>query len=320
MGSYLRLNHLIFQNKIKLKQANTSSNKLNESSSIYAWGTLILLSMIWGSSFILIKKALIAFSPLEVGALRLSIATVAFIPYMVYHWKDISWERFRFFLLVGLAGSGIPAFLFAIAQTNVDSSVAGLLNSLTPIFTLIIGILIYRAKLIGKQVTGIVLGFLGAASLIFLKDGLNSNINVMYSLIIVLATLCYGTSVNVVNFKLTNLKPTMISSVAFMLTGPFALIYLCTTNVIDDVTNHPQGWMSLIAIIALSLLSTFYSTIVFYKLVQRTNPVFAASVSFLIPIVALIWAFLDGELVTVYHLLSLALILSGVYMIRRAKS
>ena len=256
---------------------------------------------------------------MEVGALRISIASLAFLPFVIKHLKDVPWDKLKYFIIVGLTGSGVPAFLFAIAQSKVDSSVAGLLNSLTPIFTLIIGLLVFGASLITKQVLGILFGFLGAATVILLQNQFSIDSNIYYGGLVVLATMCYGTSVNVVNYKLGNLSPTMISSISFLIIGPFALFYLLTTDVISDIQNHQDGLVSLLAVTTLSLLSTFYSTIVFYKLVHRTNPIFSASVSFLIPIVALFWAFLDGETVNLMHFISLAFILFGIYLIRIAK-
>ena len=297
-------------------------NKLRKTDgSILAWAALILLSLIWGSSFILIKKSLLAFSPLEVGAIRIAIATLSFLPFLFKQLKDVPWDKSVYFLIVGLCGSGVPSFLYAIAQTEVDSSVAGLLNSLTPIFTLIIGISIFKSELIFKQLFGIILGFLGAAALIWLQgNGINTQSNLIYIGMIVLATICYGTSVNVVKYRLDGLSPILISCISFLLTGPFVIVYLFTTDFIDDIRFHPDGLTSLFAVSTLSSLSTFLSTILFYKLVHKTNPVFASSVSFLIPIVALGWGFIDGEYVGLGHLVSLICILAGVYLLRKDKS
>jgi drug/metabolite transporter (DMT)-like permease len=117
---------------------------IKSNTSLLAWAALVLLSLIWGSSFILIKKSLLAFSALEVGALRITIATIAFLPFFLHHLKEVPWHKLKYFILVGLCGSGLPSFLYAIAQTKVDSSIAGLLNSLTPIFTLLIGLFIFK--------------------------------------------------------------------------------------------------------------------------------------------------------------------------------
>jgi len=293
---------------------------LRTNNSLLAWLALGILSLIWGSSFILIKKSLIAFSAIEVGALRISIATLAYIPFIIVMFKEVPWQKSKYLLLVGLAGSGIPSFLYAIAQTQVDSSVAGLLNSLTPIFTLIIGIIIFKKALIKTQLGGIILGFTGAATLIWLNNTETaSGSHILYAGLIVLATICYGTSVNVVKYKLEGLRPLLISSMSFLFTGPFAMMYLFTTDFMTDISSHPEGMQSLIAVTTLSLLSTFLSTILFYKLVQKTNPVFASSVSFLIPIVALGWGMIDGELVGLAHIISLICILSGVYLLRKVK-
>jgi len=296
---------------------NLKKNYIN--AGLSSWLLLFFLSLIWGSSFILIKKSLLAFSPLEVGALRICIASIAFLPFLLRQLKDVPWNNLRYFIIVGFAGSGIPAFLYAIAQTEVDSSVAGVLNSLTPIFTLLIGLIIFKATFKWLQLWGILLGFLGACLLIILRNGWQLSAEVNYALLIVVATLCYGISVNVVNYKLSAYKPLLISSISFILTGPLSFIYLLTTDILTDVTQHPDGYVSLISIAVLSLVGTFYSTIIFYKLVQNTNPVFASSVSFVIPIIALLWGYVDGEILSIYHVISMACILVGVLFIRKAK-
>lgn len=294
-----------------------SIKAIKSNTSVLAWIALILLSLVWGSSFILIKKSLLAFSALEVGALRITLATIAFTPFFIHHLKEVPWEKLKYFIIIGLCGSGIPSFLYAIAQTQVDSSIAGLLNSLTPIFTLIIGLLVFKTILIKKQLVGIILGFLGAVALILLDNsGVQTDSNILFASFIVLATICYGTSVNVVKFKLDGLKPVLISSVSFIITGPFAIAYLLTTDFVSDITNHPDGWTALAAVSTLALLSTFLSTILFYKLVHKTDAVFASSVSFIIPIVALAWGFIDGEFVGLGHIVSLVCILVGVYLLR----
>lgn len=291
--------------------------RMNEAVSWKSWFIIILLSIIWGSSFILIKKSLVAYTWIEVGALRLAISSVAFIPIFLYLAKEYDRKKIIYFVIVALSGSGIPSFLYAIAQTQVDSSVAGVLNSMTPIFALLISVVIFKDKFKWGQLGGIILGFAGASVLVLLRNSGDWSANLNYSLLIVLATVFYGISVNVVNYKLDEYRPLLISSFSFVLIAPFAFAYLFTTDFIVHTTEHPYGWNSLLAVTTLSLMSTFFATILFYRLVKNTNAVFGSSVSFLIPIVALGWGFMDGEALGFWHLVSLLMILLGIYWIKR---
>ncbi|MEL6986536.1 MAG: DMT family transporter, partial [Bacteroidota bacterium] len=159
-----------------------------------SWLTLIFLSIIWGSSFILIKKGLIAFDPSQMAALRITISGLAFIPFMVLYLKKVDWSKFKYLLLVGLTGSGVPAFLYAIAETRIDSNIAGILNSLTPLFTLVFGIIIYKLESKWAKMWGVLLGFIGALIIIIFGQevGSESFTHLWYALLIVLATMMYA--------------------------------------------------------------------------------------------------------------------------------
>jgi len=284
-----------------------------------AWTLLIVLSIVWGSSFILIKKALISFTPLELGAARVSISFLAFLPLFIKYFSKIPWVKFKAFAVIGICGSAFPAFMYAIAQTRLPSSVAGVINGLTPIFTFLIAILFFHGKLYFKQFAGIMLGFIGTILLFLIKEDGELAFPIMYGLILVVATISYGISANTVSKYLSDVKPTIISVVSFSIIGPFMLAYLFTTDFIPHIVEKPEGWMSFLAIVTLSLIGTFLANIIFFKLIQLTDAVFSSSVSFIIPIVALFWGILDGELISAYHFISLILILSGVFLIKKMK-
>jgi drug/metabolite transporter (DMT)-like permease len=288
--------------------------------SSYAILILVLLSVVWGSSFILIKKALIAFDPITVGALRISISSIAFFPIVLHQFKDIPWKKWKYFAVVGLTGSGIPAFMYAIAQTQVDSSISGLLNSLSPIFALIIGVLFFKIVLTYSKVIGVLLGFLGAGVLFFSGGPSAAGGNMWYGLFIVIGTMCYGTSVNVVKHYFQETPSLIVSGVSFFLIGPPALLYLVFSDFKDDMVTHHHAWYSLGSVALLSLVGTVISTIIFFRLVQVSNAVFASSVAFTIPIVAIFWGVLDGEQVGWSHFVGMVLILIGVYFIRKDKN
>lgn len=281
-----------------------------------AWLILAFLSLVWGSSFILIKKALIGLSPIHVALLRVFVSFLAFSPFIIPRLKQIQKKHWLYLVLAGLLGNGFPAILYAVAQTQVLSATAGILNALTPIFALLVGVLIFRSEIEGKQIWGTMIGFIGA-SMLFLRDMDWSSFN-LYTLLIVIATLCYGLSANIVQHRLGDLKPLVIGSTSFVVIGFLSmggLLYYPVENIGD-----PEVYRSIIYVVILSILSTFLATILFYRLVQISDALFASSVSYIVPIVALIWGLIDGELLGLMHLIALVLVLAGVYLIRRRRT
>lgn len=281
------------------------------------YAILGVLSLIWGSSFILIKLGLEYFTPMQVGALRIFIAAMAFIPITIVKRKQIDWKLWPYFLIVGMTGSGLPSFLFPLAQQELSSSIAGILNSLTPLFTLIIGAWIFHTKITNAKILGVVVGLAGAVMLILLGEELALDQKLYYGFYILLATICYGTSVNVAKAKMNHVDPNLLMSTAFLFVLPFAVIALFMSGTHTTMLETPGISKGVFYVALLSLLSTFYASILFYKMVQRTNPVFGSSVTYLIPIVGLFWGVMDGEAFGIFHVLGMALILVGVYFSRK---
>lgn len=283
-----------------------------------AWLTLLFLSLIWGSSFILMKKALVAFEPLHLAAIRVLISGMTLSPILFWYAKEIKWNAIYKYLIVGLAGNGIPAVLFFIAQTEINSSLTGLLNSLTPIWTLVIGIIIFGLPLLRYQVLGVILGFIGA-SILVLKGAAGGGMNnITYGFLIIIATMCYGLSGNIVKKWFQETRPLLISAGSFATISIIAIIYLCLDSPKVDIYDQ-QTQFSFLAVLILSLVGTALATIVFYALIQRTSAVFGSTVAYVMPIVALGWGALDGEQLGWIHLLGSVLILVGVYTIRLKK-
>ena len=282
------------------------------------WLILVFLSIIWGSSFILIKKTLIAFDPYEMASLRITISMLANIPFFFILVKQkIPWKKLPLIILVGFTGNGIPAFLYAIAQTRVDSAVAGILNSLTPIFTLILGLLFFGVLYNRRHLIGVALGFIGAASLVvFDSQSLKFALNT-YSLYILVGTICYGLSGNLLKRYLQDVHPVTVAAIGFSVIGILSAGHLCTTDVAHQVATTTEARWSLLAVTVLSFFGTTVALIVFYRLIQRTTAVFASSVAYLIPIMALCWGLLDGERIFLPQLVGLVLILAGVYALRK---
>ena len=293
---------------------NKSSRNLN------SWLILLLLSFVWGSSFILIKKALIAFNPIEVGAARVLFTFLAFLPVIIYKNKQIDWSRWKKFLVVGIFGSALPSILFAIAQTEVSSSIAGVLNSMTPVFTLIIAVILFGQKVKQAQVLGVIFGFIGALLLLLGDKSTDMSLNLMYGFLIILSTLCYAYNVNIVKSWFDDTPPLIISSVSFSMLGPVAAIYLFSNDFVTHITEHEFGWYSLAAVAFLALVGTALSTILFFKLIQDTDAIFGSSVAFIIPIFAVLWGLFDGEGFYLIQLFGMFAVLIGIYMIRDKKS
>ena len=291
--------------------------KNTTSISISNWLSLILLSLVWGSSFILIKRGLIAFSPSQLASLRITISAIAFLPFFILRWKNLDKSKFKYLVVIGLSGSGIPAFLYAFAQSEISSSVTGLLNSLTPIFTLVLGILFFRLNWKWTSIFGVILGFIGALFLILAGDKSGLIGNLKYELLVVLGTICYALSLNTVKTYLQDIPSLTISSISFFIIGIPASLYLFTTDFVTVLQTHEHGWASFVYITMLSLLGTVLATLIFFRMVQQTNALFASMVSYLIPIVAVIWGVWDNETFYMLHIVGMAFILIGVYVSKK---
>ena len=293
---------------IHLSNTTTTSN-----TNLRGFFVLAFLSIIWGSSFILIKRGLVAFAPEQVACLRISFSGLAFLPVFILQFKKIDWSKWKPLTVVALAGSSVPAFLYSIAQTQVSSSVAGVLNSLTPLFVLILGYFIFNLKLNSSKIIGVILGFIGAAFLILFGEPSEMNGNSWYGLLIVLATVFYATSANTVQTYFQDTSPTILSAATFVMVLPPAALYLMISDFSTRLATHPESYTSLGAVFILSMFGTVLASLIFYKLIQMTSAVFASTVAYLIPIVALLLGTFDGEMITIYHLLGMGLILIGVY-------
>lgn len=277
---------------------------------------LALLALTWGTSFILIKKALITFDPYQVAGLRVFIASLAFLPVIILNRKKINWKRWPLFIAVGFCGTMIPSFLFPLAQTNISSSMAGILNAIAPIFTLLIGILFFKKVFELKKGVGIALGFMGAALLITAGNTLGIDQNSWYGIYAVLAGLLYSFSSNIIENYFLDMSALNISAASFGIMGPIALIILLVFGAPETIINSEKGFLALGYVSVLALFSTVMASIVFFYLIQRTSAVFSSTVAYVIPIIALMWGAVDGELITINHFMGMGLILVGVYFSR----
>ena len=281
------------------------------------WSLLLLLSLIWGSSFILMKRGLEAFSFGQVAALRLFIAFVFLAVLGREFYKSIPKEKLWFLFLTGLIGNGIPALLFTKSQTFLDSGIVGILNVLTPLFTLFIGLFFFNLKVKLINYVGIGIGMVGAIYLLYpdIQD-INDKV-LLYSLMAISATVCYGLSTNIIKTHLQELNSLQITTIAFSFIGPWAGIYLFSSDFIQVMNSHPKAWSSLGYTAILAIIGTALSVIAFNKLIKMTGTLFATSCTYIIPIVAILWGFIDGETITSHHISGFVIISAGVYLVNK---
>lgn len=287
----------------------------NNSEKIINYGLMVLLALIWGSSFILMKRGIEVFSFIEVAILRLVIAWVVMIPFI---WKTIFATPKKLWyplIIVALFGNGIPAFLFTKAQITLDSSYIGILNALVPLFTFLIAIFIFKTKWKTVNLVGIFIGLIGAVWLIT-SNGINFE-NGNDAWLIIIATICYAISLNTIKNYLNQMKSIDISGLAFMLVGPPCLIGLFYTDFFLTFSVHPKALQALFYISILAIFGTAFALIIFNQLVKRTNAIFSSSVTYLIPIVAMVWGVIDGENISQSNIVGVVIIFTGIYLVNK---
>ena len=282
--------------------------------------TLIFLSLIWGSSFILMKRGLESYPPQEIAALRLFLVFVVLLPSTIKHFKALKASNRWAFLAVGIFGSALPYYLFVTAQTEISSSLSGILNSLTPLFTLIFALVFFKEKIRPISMVGVTLGLIGAVGLIYFSaEHEVAQSFTVYMLLPVIASACYGINVNIIKSRLQNIDPVAVTALSFALIGPFAGAYLF--GVSDFVTHfqEPNGLHSFGYIVILAVVGTAMAVLIFNMLIKETTALFASSVTYLIPIVAIIWGVIDGEEFNMVQLVFAGLILGGISLIKSKK-
>lgn len=285
-----------------------------------AWGLLGLLSLIWGSSFILIKKGLVGLEPMEVGAIRILSASLFMLPFAISNFKKVRKEQVKYLISVGFVGSFIPAFLFAIAQTRLESSITGVLNALTPIFTILVGLIFYAQKQRPQVFVGVLVGFVGTTVLVLAGSGGDvSNFN-FYALFVVAATVMYALNTNLIKYHLSDLKALTITSISLAFVGPIAAFQLFMFTDFPTKVDTVEGTMvATTFILVLGVLGTAIALLIFNRLVSLTDPVFTSSVTYIIPVVAICWGLFDGEVLLISHVIGIGGILLGVYIANTAK-
>jgi len=292
-----------------------------------AWALLLILSVIWGSSYILIKIGLqdhlgnARIPALQLGALRMSIAFLVLSPFLVKAFKVVKKKDIPFLLLSGVFGNGLPAFLYAYAESHLDSIITGMLNALVPLFTLIIAAGVFKFKIKLTHIIGIIIGVFGAFLIVFEKIGSLSfsSSDLMPLFAVIFATVCYAISLNVIKYKLKDLTATTITSVSFLFVGPFCIFYILTSDFFTRVTSQPDFQTGVVAVAILAVLGTAIAVLLFNKLVKISTPVFASSVTYFIPVIAICLGLIYGETVNTIQLFGMVVLILGVLVINKNK-
>jgi len=277
------------------------------------WGYLLVLSLVWGSSFILIKKGLLGLTAIQVGSLRIIFAALFLLIIGFKSLSKIPKEKWKYIALTSLFGTFIPAFLFAIAQTEIDSSVSSILNSLTPLNTLVLGALVFGVSFQKRQVWGVFIGLVGSLLLVFNGAMNHPDQNYYYAILVIIASVCYAINVNLIKRFLSDLTPVSITTgnFLFLIFPASAILYFSGFGAVIHVEKVQHAVMF---IMVLGVVGTGIANILFFKLIQISSPVFATSVTYLIPVVAFFWGLLDNEMLTTVQFFGAFIILIGVYL------
>ena len=282
------------------------------------WIYLIILSLVWGSSFILIKKGLVGLTATQVGSFRIIFAALFLILVGFKSILKLQARQWKWIIISGFLGSFFPVYLFAFAETEIDSAIASILNATTPILTLIFGALFFKAILSQNKITGVVVGLLGTIGLIYSGANINPDQNYLYSLFVIIAAGCYALNVNILKTRMSDITPLGIAAGNFSVLLIPALLILYFTGFFQS-TSSPEVELSVMYVGILGIIGTGVAMIIFNKLVQISDPVFTTSVTYTIPLVALGWGILDGEIFSFWQLISALVILLGVFIVNRSR-
>ncbi|MFT5256620.1 MAG: drug/metabolite transporter (DMT)-like permease [Arenicella sp.] len=284
------------------------------------WLYFALLCLVWGSSFILMKKALLGVTPIQLGALRMIFTAIFLLSVAAPSLKKIQKKHYKYIVYTAISGTFIPGFLFAFAITNIDSSVVAILNSLTPFNTLILGAMVFGFAFNRTQLYGILIGLAGTLILILKGAVLNPNQNYWYALFIIIGSVGYAFNANMIKKYLNDLNALAIVTGNFLiLLVPAIIVLSCTEffstfDVKDDALMQSLGYLAVLSIVGTGIAKTIYN-----KLVHLSDPVFSSSVTYIIPIVAIFWGVLDGEKLSSLQIFGGVIILVGVYLVNKKR-
>ena len=278
------------------------------------WFYLAALSFIWGSSFILIKKGLVGLTAIELGSIRIIISALALIPFTFNRLKEITFKQWKWIIISAFVGSFFPAFLFAFAEQEIDSSVASILNSIVPLNTIIIGLVLFGIKSTKRQIIGVLLGFFGAYQLIISGMNLNPDQNYFYSGLVIICSFLYAFNVNIIKKYLQELSAVAIATGHFIVILIPSIIVLLISDFNFEKIQSIETQTSLFYVVLLAIFGTTLAKILFNKLINISSAVFASSVTYSMLIVSIFWGILDGENFSFNQLFATVIIILGILL------
>lgn len=278
------------------------------------WFYLAALSFIWGSSFILIKKGLVGLTAIELGSIRIIISAFVLIPFTFNRLKEITFKQWKWIIISAFVGSFFPAFLFAFAEQEIDSSVASILNSIVPLNTIIIGLVLFGIKSTKRQIIGVLLGFFGAYQLIISGINLNPDQNYFYSGLVIICSFLYAFNVNIIKKYLQELSAVAIATGHFIVILIPSVIVLLISDFNFEKLQNPQTQTSLFYVTLLAIFGTTLAKILFNKLINISSAVFASSVTYSMLIVSIFWGVMDGENFSINQLFATIIIVIGILL------
>lgn len=280
----------------------------------------MILSIIWGSSFILIKKGLLGLNAYQLGSLRIIFTAIFLFAIGFKSFKKIEKRHYKPVVVSALLGTFIPVYMFAFAETEIDSSIASILNSLTPLNTLVFGFFFFKMSFSKNQLLGVIIGLLGTLLLIVSGANLNPEQNYWFSVFVIIASVCYAFNVSIIKIYLQDLNAMSIAVGNFAVIIIPALVVLSLTGFFKmEVLTSEVVQTSMLYLVLLAIFGTGIAKVMFNRLVQISTPIFASSVTYTIPIIALIWGVLDGERLSVWQIVATVIILLGVFLANRKK-
>ena len=279
-----------------------------------------MLSFVWGSSFVLIKEGLVGLTALQVASFRIISSGIILLPIALNSFKKIPFNKLLLVFVSGVLGSLLPAYLFCIAELHIDSSLAGTLNALTPIFAIIIGALFFKTNTARNKILGISISFAGSILLFFAQPTFSENSNIKDVLLVIVATLCYGINLNIVGKHLKEIPSLNIVAVALSSNAVPAAVVLYFTGYFQQDIFEKVILISTGYTLILGVIGTAAATVIFYMLIKRAGIVFSSMVTYAIPIVAVFWGILYGEQVGWKQIACLLIILTGVYVANKSQN
>ena len=283
------------------------------------WFYLAILSLIWGSSFILIKKGLVGLNSVQLASLRMIFAASVIYIYSHNSIKKIPKKSWKWIVITAYLGTFFPVYLISYGQTEIESGLASIITTVTPINTIIIGIIFFSLTFSIKQLLGLFIGLVGAVLLLYEASETNLNSNIYFSFFIYLTTVGYAASVNLIKKYLTNIPPEAVTAGIFLSISPPAIIVLYFSDFTDLNFQDPLILKSIFFVLLLGVFGSAIAQTLFNKFVKISSPIFASAVTYTMPVVAIFWALIDGEILSIMQFFATAIILIGVYLVNKRK-